>query len=396
MHSSVFKSVNVSKALGICAVFRRHQYAGGAYSFVENLLRGFASLLPKLPAEERFELTCFLGSEGIPWSDPQFTFKQMRDPLGRWPVETRVGFVDSAGLDAVLFPNTFTPPVVRAKRTLTVIHDLQYRNLPEHWPAAKRAWMRACHEVTLRRCDKVIAISQWVKNDILKHYGSRWESRVETIWNPVALDRFIPAADPRFSGGRPYILCTAVDRPAKNLSTLIRAYALFRKRFPEFSLVMVGQLRNQDRTWRRKASSVESKLPSTTELVAHLGLEKDIVLTGFVADEQLGSLYRGASLFVLPSLFEGFGMPAVEALALGAPTLVSDLPVLREVTLDGARYVSNPQDEHEMAQRMAEVIEAGPAARPSPEFSRDLRNRFAPETIARKYLSVMLNQHYTE
>jgi glycosyltransferase involved in cell wall biosynthesis len=320
----------------------------------------------------------------------------MHDPLGRWPIETRVGLVESAELDAVLFPNTFTPPIVRAKRTLTVIHDLQYRNLPEHWPAAKRAWMLACHEITLRRCDTVIAISQWVKDDILKHYGHRWESRVETIWNPVSLDRFTPAAEQTFTGGRPYILCTAVDRPAKNLSTLIRAYANFRKRFPEFCLVMVGQLRSQDRTWRSKASSVESKLPSSTELVAHLGLEKDVVLTGFVADEQLGALYRGAALFVLPSLFEGFGMPAVEALALGAPTLVSDLPVLREVTLNGARYVTNPLDEHEMAARMAEFIEAGPAARPSAEFSQDLKNRFAPKTIARKYLSVMLNRSFTE
>jgi glycosyltransferase involved in cell wall biosynthesis len=254
--------------------------------------------------------------------------------------------------------------------------------------------MRTCHEITLRRCDAVVAISDWVKNDIVKHYGYRWESRVRTIWNPVAIDRFSQPAEQYFTNGRPYILCTAVDRPAKNLSTLIRAFALLRERFPEHCLVLSGQMRNQDRTWRRRSRSLELKLPSAADLVVDLGLSKHVVLTGFVSDPQLGGLYRGASLFVLPSLFEGFGMPAVEALALGVPTLVSGLPVLREVTLGRAAYIKNPLNEHEMAEQIAAELEKGDVARPAIEVRREIQNCFAPQTIARQYFLALAGHEH--
>jgi glycosyltransferase involved in cell wall biosynthesis len=131
-------------------------------------------------------------------------------------------------------------------------------------------------------------------------------------------------------------------------------------------------------------------MPSALDLVIELGLEKHVVITGFVPDAELGALYRIAAAFVLPSLFEGFGMPAVEALALGAPTLVSDLPVLREVTLDGAHYVKDPLNKDEMADCIADLLTLGDAGRPTVEFSREIRNRFAPETIARQYVKLLL------
>jgi glycosyltransferase involved in cell wall biosynthesis len=131
-------------------------------------------------------------------------------------------------------------------------------------------------------------------------------------------------------------------------------------------------------------------LPSAADLVEKLELSQHVVLTGYIADSQLGALYRGASLFVLPSLFEGFGMPAVEALALGTPTLISDLPVLREVTLNGAFYIADPLDQSQMADEIAQVLALGEAGRPSTDFCSDIRQRFAPETIARQYLRLLL------
>ena len=125
-------------------------------------------------------------------------------------------------------------------------------------------------------------------------------------------------------------------------------------------------------------------------LVNELDLSNHVVLTGFIPDDQLGALYRGAALFVLPSLFEGFGMPAVESLALGTPTLVSDLPVLREVTLNAAHYIADPLNERQMADEIAQVLALGDAARPSSDFQIDIRQRFAPETIARQYLNLLL------
>ena len=83
-------------------------------------------------------------------------------------------------------------------------------------------------------------------------------------------------------------------------------------------------------------------------------------------------------------------MPAVEAMALGAPTLVSGLPVLREVTFGAARYIENPLNEHEVAAQIAYLLNAGDSARPSLELRREFRERFAPETIAQQYLNLLI------
>lgn len=380
----------MSHSLGICGIYREDQFSSGVYSVVENLLRGMAEVRRAPGSIGDFDLTVFHGAAGLRWRDESLNYKQVWGNGGRYPGETRVGFYDSAGLDSVLFPNFYTPPVVRSRRVVSTIHDLHYLHLPEHWPRGKRIWNRVTHAITLRRCDAVVAISQTVKEDILKHYGDRWAPKVHTIWNPISIDRFAGPDEQPFTKGRPYILCAAVDRPSKNIATLIRAYAVLRKRLPEYGLVLAGQLRNADLSWRKKSSDLEEEWPSNIDLVNDLGLANDVIVTGFVSNEQLGALYRGASLFVLPSLFEGFGMPAVESLALGAPTLVSDLPVLREVTLNRAHYIPNPRNENELAELITGVLQQGSAARPNAELCQEVRERFAPATIARQYLELMI------
>jgi glycosyltransferase involved in cell wall biosynthesis len=113
------------------------------------------------------------------------------------------------------------------------------------------------------------------------------------------------------------------------------------------------------------------------------------VTTGFISDEQLGALYRGADLFVLPSLFEGFGMPPIEAMSLGTPALVSDIPPLREITLGYAHYLADPTDAAGMAGHIQSIVEQGAAAKPTSEAVARLRRTFAPSTIAAQYLDVL-------
>jgi glycosyltransferase involved in cell wall biosynthesis len=381
----------MSQVIGVCAFFRQDQFATGAYSFVENLLRGLAALRRKAAPDE-FEAVVFHGSRGIRWFDEQLTFRQLPDRWGRWPAETRAAWLDGRGFEGILFPNSFTPPFVRAGRAVTVIHDLQYLHLPEYWPPAKRVWMWACHQFSLRRCHAVVGISETVKNDILEHYGHRWESRVHAIWNPISLERFDQLAEPPFNDGRPYVLCAAADRPYKNVSTLIRAFAQVHEHRPEYRLVLAGQLRSDLRGWHRRDQSIEAKQPSAADLVGQLGLSKHVMVTGYITDAQLGSLYRGAAVFVLPSLFEGCGMPAVESAALGTPTLVTDLPVLREVTLSRAHYIENALDHGQLADQIEALLALGDAARPPVDLRYELRHRFAPETIARQYLKLLIGQ----
>jgi glycosyltransferase involved in cell wall biosynthesis len=380
----------MTKLLGISGMFRKDQIAGGPYSFFENLLRGFAALKrdPKLGNE--FNLTVFHSRAGITWHDSVAAMRPVPDRLGRFAAHSWVGAVASKGFDALLLPNYFTPPLVRAGRTVSVIHDLQFRHMPEFFSRVKWCWLDACHRLTLNRCDAVVAISEVVRQDILNEYGAKWGTRVRTIHNPISLDRFAVAAEQRFTSGRPYVMCVAMDRPQKNLHTLIRAFKLIKDRFADHVLVMVGQLRRHRPDRHEKSVKIASAMPSTEDLVRDLGLEDRVIVTGFVSDAELGALYRGASAFVLPSLFEGFGMPAVEALAMGAPTLVSDLPVLREVTYGTAQFVADPRSEWEFAERIEAILDNVDAARPSAELIKNLRDHYAPATIARQYYDLLV------
>lgn len=381
----------MTKQLAIGGVFQAHQLAGGACSFLVNLLRGFAELGQAPELVDDFALTVFHGRTPIPWHDPRVSFHAVPDKLGRFAAYAWMGGVASRGFDAALFPSYFTPPVIRAKRAVAVMHDLQFRHMPKFFSPVKWQWLNACHRLTLTNCDAVVAISDVVRDDILNQYGARWESRVHTIHNPVAMDRFVGSCDvTEFTRGRPYVMCVAMDRPQKNLHTLIRAFDEIKARFPDHLLVMAGQLRRLRPDRREKAADIARDMPSTEDLVTALGLEDRVVITGFVTDAQLGALYRGAAAFVLPSLFEGFGMPAAEALAMRTPVLVSDLPVLREVTRGGALYLKDPRSAGELAEQLAGVLDNVEGARPSQAFAEEIRGHYAPQTIARQYYQLMV------
>jgi glycosyltransferase involved in cell wall biosynthesis len=157
-------------------------------------------------------------------------------------------------------------------------------------------------------------------------------------------------------------------------------------------LVLAGELRSRRPKGRIHAKSVAAAAPPTVDLVGQLGLEDHVTITGFVSDQELGALYRGAEAFVLPSLFEGFGMPAVESLALGTPTIVSDIPVLREATLDLARYLGQPRDPAAVAEVVAAILENPAAARPSAESMAKIRRQFSPAAIAVQYLETLFGE----
>jgi len=242
----------------------------------------------------------------------------------------------------------------------------------------------------LRRADAVVTITQAVKDDVLRRYGDRWSDRITPIWNPIAFNRLDGDSVQKASGGRPYILGVAVDRPSKNLFTLIRAFKIARERAPDLCLVLAGELRSRRPKHERHNAQVEQEMPPSVDLVRDLGLTDHVKITGFVSDQELGALYRGAAAFVLPSLFEGFGMPPIEAMALGIPTLVTDIPPLREITMGKAHYLSDPLNASEMAEQIVAIIGDGESAKPSADTVALFRSSFAPAVIAKKYLSVSL------
>jgi glycosyltransferase involved in cell wall biosynthesis len=379
----------VAESLAICGYFRPHQTKGGWASFFQNLLRGIHEVVEQDDRYRNLEVTLFHNPHCVPYRCDRFEYRPQTSRGGRFGADAKFGLLASRNFDAAFFPSYFRPPVVRSRRSVVTVHDLLNKNFPELLSRPQRIWLSAAQKYALRRADAMVTISETVKQDVMRYFGERFGPKIHPIWNPIAFERLDGDLEPAINAGRPYLLGVALDRPHKNLSTLVRAFARLRQRHPDLCLVLVGELRSH-RPKANLAAEVDEKMPAVGDVVRDLGLEEHVKITGFISDAELGALYRGAAAFILPSLHEGFGMPAIEALGLGAPTLVSDIPVFREVTVGVAEYLPQPRDPDSVCEHVDQVISRGPAARPTPENVAKIRRLFAPATIARQYLKVIL------
>lgn len=330
---------------------------------------------------------------GVPTREPSRQWRSLcwiPPPRGRnrFIQSWRFGSVQSALNDALLFPNYFTPPMwQRRARIVTVIHDLQYRVLPATFSRVKRLWLRVCHDQTLRHADRVVTISEHVRAHVLEAHGDRWSDKVIAIPNPMSWERFGEGGGSVAGIVEPtrrYILAVSAQYAHKNLGTLIDAFAELRKRpaFADVVLVLVGQ-------WSSKLVGIAHAVDLRGR-VEQLGLGDAVRMTGFIDDLTLGSLYRRASVFVFPSLFEGFGMPAVEALGFGLPVLTTRRTAIPEATLGLATYLDDALDSAAMAEAIAAMLDRPDAFRPSASDVARVRDTYSIARIGELYRTALL------
>ena len=298
----------------------------------------------------------------------------------RFIAEQRACLTPGLSGDAVLFPNYFVPPITprRLGRVATVLHDLQYRHFPQHFSTKKRAWLAAAQSFAVRKADRLIVISDFVRQDALRWFGDRIGDKCTVIPNPISWDRFSSGLDLGSPMDRPYVLSVAAQYPHKNLEVAVRAFAEVARRNQDLQLVLCGQDYN---ALHGVAGSRTGLLP----LAEQLGIGRRVHLTGYVDDATLGRWYRHATLFAFPSVFEGFGMPAVEALGFGLPTLTTRRTAIPETTLGLASYVDDPYSISEWAERIEAVARHPDRNRPSSADIARLRAHYEPERIAGAY-----------
>jgi alpha-1,3-rhamnosyl/mannosyltransferase len=246
--------------------------------------------------------------------------------LGRPPVETVVGQLDVFHFSDWMYPSQ------RGGLRATTVHDLVPLRFPEWVQPRTRRMHGPKYENAARTCDRVFVNSRFTAGEV-----------AELLRVPA--DRIVvayPGIDPRFRPdgeredlGGPYVLAVSTLEPRKNLPALVAAFALLRQRRPELTLAIAGLAGWEERPL--EAAGVR--------------------LLGFVPDEELARLYRGASAFAYPSRFEGFGLPLVEALASGVPTVVSSHPSLDEASGDAA-FRADPEDAEAFAGALERALEA--------------------------------------
>lgn len=240
-------------------------------------------------------------------------------------------------LDLVHDPNGIAPflTMPASVRCVVTIHDAfayvypHAHNLLDNW---RFRWMLPA---AARRADAVITDSEHSRSDLLR-YLCLPAPRVHTI--PCGIDsRFVPVPDGserravlgRYGITRPYLLYVGGINARKNIARLFEAYALVRQRYPELALVVAGK-----RQWRTAAIDAAFE---------RLELAQHVHFTGYFEEADLPALYSAAEVFVFPSLYEGFGLPPLEALACGTPVVTSAVASLPEVVGDAALTV-DPYD----------------------------------------------------
>lgn len=255
--------------------------------------------------------------------------------------------------DAVHLPNHhlgryalfLRQPYVITVHDLIRYFDLRGYALYIHRPNARdRFYLRLDYE-GIRRAPAIIAVSETTKRDLIRHLGIP-EERIFVVYEGIDHSLFRPVE--RRLVDYPYILFVGSEHPRKNLVTLLRALRLLKDRngrFRDLKLVKVGAAGGAEAPFRLR----------TLEAVRELGLERDVVFTGTVPDEDLSAYYSGAEAYVSPSLYEGFGFPPLEAMACGCPVIVANAGAQPEVVGDAALVV-DPHDPEALAAALEELL----------------------------------------
>lgn len=249
---------------------------------------------------------------------------------------------DPFGVSPFLIPRRIAPFA-----RIVTLHDVIPFIYPETHARLTNLLFRSYIPRTLRYVDTIVTVSEASKRDIVKHLRVD-PSRVKVIMNGVA-ERFSPAprSDVQRAVGRygiegPYILTVGAIQARKNLETLFTAYRAIRDAGYSHPLVVIGK-----EAWKTAGAFAR---------LAELGLEGSVHFTGYVPEGDLPPLYSGASVFVFPSLYEGFGLPPLEAMACGAATITSNASSLPEVVGEAGIMV-DPLDDVAMMREISRVLD---------------------------------------
>ena len=289
---------------------------------------------------------------------------------------------DISKYDIAFSPNYITAIFLPRKiKKITTIHDVQYLHYPEFFSKTKRIWLYLSHLITLNAADKVICISKSVKNDLIYFFGEKYKNKLEVIYNPIDFNRFQDSSQNKdMEIGGNFILSVAAQYPHKNLLTLIRAFNNIDTRY-KYKLVLAGQLsENLIGNYSRYFNDLQKEIEKNKE---------NIILTGYISNNYLGQLYKTCDIFVFPSIFEGFGMPPIEAMGHGVPTITTRCASLEEVTLGKAIYINNPKDANELKSLIEHTIENLESYRYTfRKIKKHIRNVYNPRIISKKYLNL--------
>jgi glycosyltransferase involved in cell wall biosynthesis len=300
--------------------------SAGVHQYVYHLLRHLAQ------ADDRLRYTALVGGGVLP-PDVALTSLQSRWPTGRAPVRVlweqfiQPWALRRIGADLVHGP-VFVGPLLAPCPVVVTIHDLSFIRFPDLFRPANRLYLTVLTRLSARRARRLIAVSTHAAAESTRLLGVP-SDRIDVVYHGVdPVFRPLPAAeiaDFRQRRGLPkrFVLFVGTLEPRKNLVRLVEAFA--RVRDGQVRLVLAG-----GRGW------LTDELFATVEV---LGLGEEVVFPGYVVNDELPLWYNAATVLAYPSVYEGFGLPVLEAQACGTPVLTSNTSSLPEAAGDAALMV---------------------------------------------------------
>lgn len=360
--------------IAIDLLWLRPGKVGGTESFIRNLLDGFMEL------DREFDFTLLVSHDNADTfrkyvQDKRYSILEANVTSAQiakriiWQNLFQNRFLRKNGFRRCFEPVYCKPWLNGGIRYTCVIHDLQAYHYPQYHPFYEVAFSRLCWRMDALNASKVLAISNWVKKDIEQNYHRK---DIHVIYNPILVRKeevvdFGLLKDKYGIEEKEFFYTVSQMIPHKNLSTLIKVLEKIvseRMAIPS-KLVISGVNGN---------SADELK-----ELIRKKNLQNNVILTGFISNEERNTLYQNCHTFLFPSIFEGFGMPPVEAMYFGTRVVTTRCASIPEVTQEGAIYVSDPYNADEWIEKIS-----------SGEMNKKMDfDVYAPGKISNQYLDVL-------
>ena len=343
-----------------CRMFKSSFTGIGRYTF--ELVRNLQRLSQTTPEAQQNEYVLFL-------NDPEFTsytptepnFKKVLVNAAHYSIQEQTKFLkvlNAENLDLMHFTH-FNAPIRYKKPSIVTIHDLAHTLFPGRKMRALpyRLAYKAVIKSAVKKAKRIIAVSKNTKNDLIKilHIPSH---RIDVIYEGVNNEFHQLNDDERaqaktnltqnYGINQPFLLYTGVHRYHKNLPRLIEAFAILTTNHPDLQLVITGK--------------PDPLYPEAHDLAQHLNLQDKVIFPGLVPEKDLIALYNLAQIYVFPSLYEGFGLPALEAMQCGTPVCASNVSSIPEITgtaKDGTHnaVLFDPLDPRDIATKIESILE---------------------------------------
>jgi len=372
--------------IGIDLINLNHNNLGGGLGrYALQLIEGLSAI------DKQNEYFLFVNESvvsRINIDNPKFHLKVIKVPRRRYAPWNQIYFFmhrkELKELDLLHSPVTPSPLLLfGAIKTIVTLHDLAWKFFPETFRPIGVEWWSLAWPRSLKQGNHIIVDSESTRKDIAKFYNVS-EKKITTIYPYTSFDlsqvskENLPQIKNKYNLPEKYILSVGVSHKRKNLGSLMRAFKILKKeRNIPHKLVLTGP-----KGWGTQDLLV---------VIESLVLQNEVIFTGNITSEDMPSVYNRADVFVFPSLYEGFGYPPLEAMACGAPVIVSRNSSLPEVVGDAGLYIENPLDPEEIANKIVKIIY-------SPSLAQELKSngfkqakKFTMENMIKENIKVYEN-----